>query len=188
MHIIQAGIAKSGNFWLHTILGQILSQANIKKISFLENQPIYSIAQTWELSFPDQISIDYLDIIDNALFYRISNIFSYPISNIESYINSCSLVWTHSEFCSNSLKIFPKFDKRIYIIRDPRDVAISWSNFVFTPYKRKFYPFQTVADSNPQEYLNNHLAEIVSDWTSHVGKYLQHREELGIYPIFYERY
>ncbi len=187
MQILQCGIAKSGNFWLYKILSHILEKANVEEKSFIKSQPIHKIAQSWSLSFPEQVNINYLDITENALFYRMSNIFVYPIDDIDDYIDRCNVVWTHSQFCSKSKEVFPKFNKRIYIIRDPRDVAISWSNFVFTPYKKRHYPFQTVNDTNPQQYLNNHLTQIISDWVNHVGKYLKYQDELGIYFVFYER-
>ncbi|NJM16702.1 MAG: sulfotransferase domain-containing protein, partial [Bacteroidales bacterium] len=36
--------------------------------------------------------------------------------------------------------VFPKFDKIVYIVRDPRDVALSMARFQFTPYMQTYYP------------------------------------------------
>ena len=186
MHIIQIGLPKSGNFWLRTILTNILQLANQENRSFIQSQPIYDIAKTWDLSVRGQIAIDFLDITPNALFYRIGNIFRYPVDDIDDYINRCSLVWTHSQFSPKVLDILPKFDKAVYILRDPRDVAISWANFVFSPYMRRYYPFLITGDTEPSSYLNNHLQEIITDWVNHVGGYLAAQGELSIHWLFYE--
>ena len=186
MHIIQIGLPKSGNFWLRTILTNILQLANQENRSFIQSQPIYDIAKTWDLGVQGQIAIDFLDITPNALFYRIGNIFRYPVDDIDDYINRCSLVWTHSQFSPKVLDLLPKFDKAIYILRDPRDVAISWANFVFSPYMRRYYPFLITGETEPSSYLNNHLQAIITDWVNHVGGYLESQGELAIHWLFYE--
>ncbi|NEP90053.1 MAG: sulfotransferase domain-containing protein [Okeania sp. SIO2C2] len=188
MHILKAGVIKSGNFWLHTILHNIIDYSDFEYKSFIENQPIYELAKTWDINqLKGQISINCLDITKNAAFYRISNIFRYPVDDMDDYINSSTLVWSHSQMSSNALTIMQKFDKVIYIIRDPRDVSISWSNFVFTPYVRRYFPFFTVDETDPETYLNNNLKTIVSDWMNHVGGYLKHQKYLHIHFVFYER-
>lgn len=187
MHIIKVGLPKSGNYWLHTVLKNILKEANIENEIFLREQPIYQIAQTWDMSIKGQIDINFLDITQDSLFLRISNIYRYPIDNIDDYIKNSTLVWTHSQLTPKGLEVFPQFDKIVYIIRDPRDISISWSNFVFTPYMRKYYPFLTSDETSPQEYLNNNLSRIICDWRIHVSNYLKYKEKLGIHFLFYER-
>lgn len=187
MHILQSGLPKSGNFWLYQIINNILEKTHLEQKIFIQKQAIYKIAQTWDMSVKGQINIDFLDIIENALFYRIGNIFRYPIDDIDHYINNSTFVWTHSQFSNKCREIFPKFNKVIYILRDPRDIAISWSHFVFSDYMQRYYPFLTSHDNNPQEYLNNHLSEIISDWVNHIGEYLKYKDEFSIYIIFYER-
>ncbi|MGB3508667.1 MAG: sulfotransferase domain-containing protein [Microcoleaceae cyanobacterium] len=188
MHILKAGLLKSGNFWLHTILQNIIDYSDFEYKSFIQNQPIYELAKTWDINqLKGQININCLDITKNSVFYRISNIFRYPVDDIDDYINSSTLVWSHSQMSSNALTIMQKFDKVIYIIRDPRDVSISWSNFVFTPYVRRYFPFFTVDETNPETYLNKNMKTIVSDWMNHVGGYLKHQKDLNIHFVFYER-
>ena len=187
MHLLQSGLPKSGNFWLSQIIQNLLEKANIEEKSFIKEQPIYQIAKDWDMSVRDQANINFLDITETAFFYRIGNIFRYPIDDIDDYIHRCTFVWTHSQFTSKCREVFPKFNKIIYVLRDPRDVAISWSNFVFGPYMQRYYPFVASNEINPQTYLDSHLIEIVSDWVNHVGGYLQFQEEFGIYFVFYER-
>ena len=188
MHILKIGLPKSGTFWLHTILNNIIDYSDVEYKSFIQNQPIYELAKNLDMNpFKGQININYLDITKNAVFYRMGNIFRYPVDDIDDYINSCTVVWTHAQMSSNVLNIIQKFDKLIYIVRDPRDVSISWSNFVFSPYMQRYYPFLIVDETNPETYLNNNLTTIVSDWMNHVGGYLKHQKDLNIYFVFYER-
>ncbi|MCL2934246.1 MAG: sulfotransferase domain-containing protein [Trichodesmium sp. MAG_R03] len=188
MHILKAGLIKSGNFWLHTILHNIIDYSDFEYKSFIENQPIYEVAKTWDIKLlKGQININCLDLTKNAVFYRISNIFRYPVDDIDDYINSSTLVWTHSPISDNALTIIQKFDKVIYIVRDPRDVSISWSNFVFSHYVRRYFPYFTVDETDSATYLNKNLTTIISDWMNHVGGYLKHQKDLNIYFVFYER-
>ncbi|NEP90056.1 MAG: sulfotransferase domain-containing protein [Okeania sp. SIO2C2] len=188
MHILKIGLAKSGNFWLHTILHNIIEHSGLKYESFIENQPIYEIAKTWGLNqIKDRVSIDVLDITKNALFYRIGNIFRYPVDDIDDYINGSTLVWTHAQMSSNALNVIQKFDKLVYIVRDPRDLLISWSNFVFTPYIKRYYPYVISDEIDSESYLNNNLKTIINDWMNHVGAYLKYQKDLNIHFVFYER-
>ncbi len=187
MHIIQIGLPKSGNFWLYNILDNIIKEANFEYKSFIKKQPIYEVAKTWDLAVKKQIDINMLDITNEVLFYRIGTIFRYPIDNIDDYINNCTHIWNHSQVCSKTFEVLEKIDKIVYIIRDPRDIAISWSKFVFTPYMRKYYHFLTSNETDPETYLMNNLKVIIADWINHVGGYLSNQKYLKNYIIFYER-
>ena len=124
MRILQAGRAKSGNFWLYTIIKTIVTKAGHDWSGYVQTQPIYEIARHWELSYRDQAAIDVLDIERYRCYYRISSIFRMPIDDIDEYLSKCTLVWTHSSFCEQSAEVLPKFDKVVYVVRDPRDAAI----------------------------------------------------------------
>ncbi|NJO71820.1 MAG: sulfotransferase domain-containing protein [Oscillatoriales cyanobacterium RM1_1_9] len=119
------------------------------------------------------------------MLLRISTLFQEKIIDIDDYICQCSQVWTHSPVNSLASKILSKFDKVIYIIRDPRDVAISYSRFAFTEHKLNNSPSHYEPD--PETYLENQLDQMSRYWVYHVGSYLKHQERLNIYPIFYEQ-
>lgn len=182
--ILQAGIAKSGNFWLYRILQDIIHYAGLPQRSFIQQQPIYAIAQTWPLSTEEQAGVDVMDIEPHGCFYRISSVFRMPIDDLDAYIAQCSHVWTHSAFCAFSNEVLPKFDKVVYIIRDPRDVAISMSRFIFTDYMRRYNPH---GERDPDTFLDKTLALRMKVWAEHVGGYLKARERLNIHVVFYER-
>lgn len=184
MKWIQIGAAKSGNLWIYHILQKIRKQVGLEQKSFIQNHPINPIARTWGLSFPGQENIDYISINPYGCIYNIGNIFNMPMDNFDDYLDQCSHVWLHSFFCSRSPEILTKFDKIIYIVRDPRDIAISMSRYSFTPYRMKYFPH---SEPNPASFLAKHLAETVFQWVRHVGGYLIHKNALKMYVIFYER-
>jgi len=164
--ILQSGVPKSGNFWLYEILENCLQKAGLSRSSFIQNQPIHRIAQNWELSYNKQVDIDVLDITDDGCFYRISSIFRHPVLDIDDYLQRTTHVWTHSSFCDTSRDVLPKFDKIVYIIRDPRDAALSHARFVLTPYMKTPYMkkyFPNDFDSK-REYLEKQLEGKLTSW------------------------
>jgi aryl sulfotransferase len=184
MKIIQIGHSKSGNFWLYSIIQAILHGAEIPISSFIKDQPIYSIAQSWDLSYENQADIDVLDIEGESCYYRISSIFRMPVIDLEDYLSRATHVWSHSPYCPRSQAVLPKFDKIIYLIRDPRDRAISAANFRFTPYGQKYLPHN---DPDPETWLRRRYWSQMYRWVNHVGGFLSHAEEMNIHVVFYER-
>lgn len=185
MKLLQAGVAKSGNYWLYTILQSILRRSGLPTHTYIETQPIYNVAREWTLSYPEQASIDTVDIEPGGVTYRISSIFRWPVHDLDAYLERATHVWTHSTVCKRSDTVFPKFDHIVYIIRDPRDVALSMARFIFTPYMQSFYPTQF---ASPEAYLAARLTKQVSAWREHVAGHLaaatRHK---NIHIVFYER-
>jgi aryl sulfotransferase len=184
MTILQAGMAKSGNFWLYRILQNIIHHGGLPAGSFIQQQPVYAVAQTWKLSTEEQADVDVMDIEPHGCFYRISSIFRMPIEDLDAYIAQCSHVWTHSAFCAMSNTVLPKFAKVVYVIRDPRDVAISMSRFAFTDYMQKYNP---PGETDRDAFLDRTLALRMKNWAEHVGGYLKAAQRLNIHILFYER-
>lgn len=184
MKILQAGMEKSGNYWLWKIIQSALHQAGHSTHTFIETQPIHALARTWELSFTEQADLDVLDIEDTGLFYRISSIFRMPLLDFDAYLQQATHVWTHSFYCQRSDQVFPKFDKIVYIVRDPRDVALSMNRFQFTPYMQIYYPGPF---ASPEDHLQKTFRRYMQRWTRHVADHLRQAERLGIHIVFYER-
>lgn len=183
--VLQVGLAKSGNYWVYSILKHCFRQAGLPHFSFIQNQPIHQVAQNWELSYDEQADIDVLDITDDGCFYRISSVFRHPVTDLDSYLRETTHVWTHSSFCDACRHVFPKFDKIVYIIRDPRDTALSQARFMLTPYMKTYYPNDI---ESKQEYLEKSLEGKLRSWVQHVGPYLAHADELDLHVVFYERF
>ncbi len=185
MTILQAGVPKSGNYWLYSIVGNILASAGEEHRSFIQQHPIQEQAKNWQLSFAGQSEMDFLSIEGGHCYCRISGVFREEIADIDDYIQQCSQVWTHSTLNPLAQSILPKFNKIIYIIRDPRDIAISYAKFAFTEHKLK--NSSPHYEQSPETYLENRIEEMTRQWVQHVGSYLRYQQELNIYPIFYER-
>jgi aryl sulfotransferase len=184
MHVLQGGFPKSGNYWLANILNQILDCAGVPRQSYVQRHPIFPIAQTWPLSYPEQAGLDVLDIEPHRNYWRISSYYREPIDDIAAYVAQNRHVWTHSRYLPGSAAIFALFDKIVYIVRDPRDAAISMAHFAFTPYRLRtdYNPFPT-----PDAYLRRHLARHMAGWCNNVGSYLLAPRHENLRIVFYER-
>lgn len=183
MHVLQVGAAKSGNYWLHTVVSSIFREAGLGLDSFIQQHPIYPTAKSWQLSFPEQADIDVIDVEPSGCRFRISSRFYESIPDIDSYIEQSTLVWSHSGFNKTSQFVYPKFDKVIYLVRDPRDVAISLAHFAFTPYMQTHYPTRA---KDADEFLRRNLSGIVGNWAKHVGSHLLATPKTEVYFVFYE--
>lgn len=183
MKILQIGIPKSGNFWLYKIIDEILISSGQKQLHFIEQHPVYQLAKTWDLNYPEQAQIDVIDITDWQTSYRISSIFRMPADNFENYISKTNHVWTHSPICKRSEEVYSHFDKKIYIIRDPRDRAVSSSIYHCSPYMMKYFP---QPEKDPGIYFQKNFETLIKNWVWHVFDHLRLQKELAVHLVFYE--
>lgn len=185
MIILQSGKPKSGNYWVWQIIQNIIAEAGLPNTSFIQNQPIYPLALTWELSYKEQAGIDALDIEYPVSFYRISSIFRMPVDDIDAYLTQCSHVWTHSLYDPRCEDIYRKFDHIVYVIRDPRDVLISRSKFLFAPYSQKHFP---TSESDMQTTIDRSLEGVMQRWVRQIAQFLLVSESLNMHIVFYEQF
>ncbi|MFT2008082.1 sulfotransferase domain-containing protein [Pontibacter sp. 13R65] len=183
MKILQGGAPKCGNFWLYQILQQLLRKAGHNTTSFIQQQPIYELAKTWDLNYPSQASIDVLDITDLQYSYRISSVFRMPVEDINSYLSQTNHVWTHSPICKRSPELLGLFDKKVYILRDPRDRAISAAKYYTSDYMLKYYPQE---EKDPQVFLEKNFDKLLQEWVWHVFDHLRLSQPHNIHIAFYE--
>ncbi len=190
MSWLQIGLAKSGNSWLYHLLREILQAAGRWEGSWIETHPIHEQARSWSLSQADQAGHDVVDITEEGVFWRIANRVREPVPDIETYLDTATLVWTHSPWCDRSAAFLERFEKILYLCRDPRDVAISTANFTQTPYSRRHYP---VPYESAGEWLTDNFEQAQRDWVLHVAPYLLYgparpaQLSQGMYVVFYER-
>lgn len=187
MHILQSGIRKCGNSWLYHILQQIIREAGIPYKSVIQNDPIYPLALDWNLSFEGQAGVDYLELSPNQAAYKIGGIYRMPIGDIDEYIANTTHVWTHSGWRDLAETVFPKFDKIVYIVRDPRDRLISLSHFMFSDYRQEFTPQKAVEFKSAESYLERKFDYEMNWWKNHVTRFLQHYHSNHVHLLFYER-
>lgn len=183
MKILQGGVPKCGNFWLYQIIQQILFRSGHSTSSFIEQQPIYTLAKEWDLNFPEQSRIDVLEITDLQNVYRISSIYRMPIDNIADYVAQTNQVWTHSPICKRSGEVFEQFDKKVYIIRDPRDRALSAAKYYCSPYMLKYFPQE---EKDPARFLDRNFEKLMHEWVWHVYDHLKYSQPFEIHITFYE--
>ncbi|WP_018478835.1 sulfotransferase domain-containing protein [Pontibacter roseus] len=183
MKLLQGGAPKCGNFWLYQILQQMLQKAGVDTTSFIQKQPIYELAKTWDLNYPSQASIDVLDVTDLQYSYRISSIFRMPVEDIAQYVAQTNHVWTHSPICKRSPELFSLFDKKVYILRDPRDRAISAARYYTSDYMLKYYPQE---EKDAARYLQRHFDDLMLEWVWHVYDHLRLSRKQGIHIAYYE--
>ena len=183
MKILQGGAPKCGNFWLYQIIRHILSQTGQTPESFIRRQPIYELAKTWDLNYPSQASIDVLDVTDLQYSYRISSIFRMPVEDISAYIHQTDHIWTHSPICKRSPELLDLVGKKVYIIRDPRDRAVSAARYYTSPYMLKYYPQE---ERDPKRYLEKHFEQLLLEWVWHVYDHLRLSRQHNIHIAFYE--
>ena len=184
MNILQISAPKSGSYWLHSILIEIFQKTGLPRESFICRHPIYPKLKDKELSFKDQAGIDMIDIEEKGYYYRVSSFFRQKIEDITDYAAATSLAWTHSTLCKRSFDALPVFDKKVMIVRDPRDRALSSAKFAFTPYMLKHYPTDY---STAEEFLENEYERLLEKWMWHVGNYLLNMGKLDMHVVFYER-
>lgn len=185
MKILQLGAPKCGNFWLYKILKSILKAAGKDQKNFIEQQPIYQLAKTWDLNYPEQAQIDVIDITDLQTSYRISSIYRQPLENMSAYLLQTGQVWSHSPICKVSEEVYSHFSHKVYIIRDPRDRAISAANYYCSPYMLKYFP---QPEKDPKKYLDQHFDRLMQTWVWHVFDHLRLSQELNIQVLFYESF
>lgn len=183
MKILQGGVPKCGNFWLYQIIQQVLTRTGHETTSFIQQHPIYELAKSWELNYPSQASIDVLEITDLQYSYRISSIFRMPVEDIQSYLSQTNHVWTHSPICKRSGELLDLFGKKVYIVRDPRDRAISAAKYYCSDYMLKYYPQE---EKDPQRFLEKNFEKLMLEWVWHVYDHLHLSHQYNIHIAFYE--
>lgn len=183
MSVLQCGAPKSGNFWLCKIIQQALSYAGKSTTSFIERQPIYPVAQEWKLNFDEQARMDMLDVTDLQYSYRISSVFQMPIDNIAEYALQAPHVWTHSPVCKRSEELFNTFEKKVYIVRDPRDRAISAAKYYCSAYMQKYFPQE---EKDPRQFLTKNFDTMMKYWVWHVFDHLRLSKQYAIHVCYFE--
>ena len=181
---LQAGVAKSGNYWLYNIIQELYKTKYDIFPSYIKSHSEYENLKSHKLSYDNQVDIDTIAFNNKKLWFYVSSIFKEEITNNNVYFDKTSVVWTHSELNNGFNKIIHHLDKVVYIIRDPRDVFNSKINFAFSDYSQKYLKKRN--DIN--KFRRNRLHTSVINWNSHVIKALKQKEKYPdkIHIVFYE--
>ncbi len=184
LYILQNGIPRSGNLWLHYLLRQCLKEAGVVIRQNIENDSVAEALAGVDLGIRDIEKIDFIRIQPLRCFSTILDIYQWPIEDLDSYVRGSTHTSSHSSWNEASASVYARFSHVIYIIRDPRDAAVSMARFACTPFNKLHRPHAFTA---PKEYLDYHLSSLIDNWTKHVGGHLQHRDDARIHFVMYER-
>ena len=180
--VIQAGVAKSGNYWLWKIIDLTLKESSGSPSKFITTTDEYHNLSKEIMSHSDQIDIDVLDVEMTGFYWRVGPFIKKRLRNVDDYLDLADHVWTHSSYCKKFKNIFTGVNKIIYIIRHPVDIAKSQANFAFTPYVMNGAPSN---EKNPNEHFKKRLEWSLISWTQHVSGWLAFRPK-NSHIIFYE--
>lgn len=183
MKVLQNGFPKSGNVWLYRIINEVFDASKIERNSFIKNEKIYHVAKDWNLSIPDQIDKDVIDIENGMIYSRISTIYKMPIINPNDFISRTNLAWTHSRHELDSLSIYKKFSHHIYIYRDIRSIVVSMAYFLTFDYGNKFLNPKV---KDPKEYVNKNFYNFLFQWSLNIEALLELINTINIHTVCFE--
>jgi aryl sulfotransferase len=182
IRILQAGVEKSGNYWLFNIIKELLVLRNLDILN--GNSREHGIGDKFidiKLSYENQQYIDTVETKFNDLYQIISSVYSEKIIDKASFARSTNYIWTHSSFDGEIRELANEMTHIVYLIRDPRDVAISKSKFAFKPYSLKNR--WSNPGKSPDDYLKNRADRIMIKWANHVESYSKYD---NVHFIYYE--
>lgn len=182
--ILQAGLPKSGNLWVHETIKKALKLAGKDTLPFAA-QHAKLIRGAGIESNSRLFGHDVIDVGDNVTYACLSRSKQLLIDDLDAYISTCSLVWTHSYVTPISHEVYGKFDKVIYIIRDPRDAAVSMAHFTQTEDRKRDFK-TTFSDSD--DYLRKKFDANIRNWMRHVAEHIELSEKINMHFVFYERF
>jgi hypothetical protein len=179
-----ASYPKSGNTWFRAFLGNLMSGTDIPvSINALHSTPIASSRMLFDdytgVSASD-LSMEEIDILRPGLYREISK-------------NSKALIFqkVHDAWKTN-VKNEPVFPREItkaalYFIRDPRDVAVSFSFHSVTGFDKMIKNMADAAFSfcDKESMLHNQLRQELATWSGHVESWVDN-SGLPILVIRYE--
>ena len=191
MHVLHTGAVKSGNSWLYTIVRLALDKAGVPDCGFWREHPCYRpIVETLEHrgSFEAMEAIDLFDVTPWTFRFELGRTDAFmPILDLDDYVSRCRQLWTHAAASDRLDEIVRRVDKVVCIVRDPRDVAVSFAHYVFAPTYVKQRPEFRFNTTTPQEYLDLRYSIILHDWCRHVYGYLRRVDRWPLHIVLYER-
>ena len=155
--------------WLYHIIEELLDRSKITKQSHIKQQPIHPIAKQWPDPLHRLADIDTIQFFLDSPFYIIDAAFRLPLLDFDRYIANTTHVWTHSPASQRVQDKILKFDKIVYIIRDPRDTLISQAHFL---YAKHMSQFDGAVTKTPTQHISEQLHQATRKWVKHVASYL----------------
>ena len=165
-----ASYPKSGNTWLRMFLKSYFLKSN-EKFSLGG-----SILDSFKAQgFPDQKMLDHLKV-DYLKFEEIVKNWE----TMQDYINlnnRTNFLKTHNSMCTIGPYKFTTHKNTkggIYLVRDPRDVLISFSNHLGKSYESTF-KLMSSSDGNEEDEEENYEKSLLGSWSDHYNSWKSYK-------------
>ncbi len=183
--VLSLGYPKSGNVWLNYLIRSAVEVATGECHQAIDGNPVAEALDREQFGIRGQNNADDITIDPAGSFFKIGEVFRWPVEDLAEYASRTNLVLCHSPWHPSCADQYRAFSHRILILRDPRDVAVSFSRFMFTPFNLLHAP---APFSGPDEFLKHRFAGIVQAWLEHtVGHLIKGHADARPHVIFYER-
>ena len=184
-HVLVLGYPKCGNVWLRALLADLLRAGGVDFRQVMAQHPIASALETMDLGIRNQARQDQVRFDPLRAYQDIPMVFSWAIPDIHAYAAATSMAHSHSPWQPAIDSFIRAFSHRVLIVRDPRDVAVSWSRWIFTPFNRLHRP--TVHQS-PDALLRSDLPIRAQEWNVHQRSWLEEAPaDPTLHLVFYEQ-
>ena len=184
-HVLVLGYPKCGNVWLRALLADLLRAGGVDFRQVMAQHPIAPALETMDLGIRDQARQDQVRFDPLRAYQDIPMVFSWAIPDIHAYAAATSMAHSHSPWQPAIDSFIRAFSHRVLIVRDPRDVAVSWSRWIFTPFNRLHRP--TVHQS-PDALLRSDLPIRAQEWNVHQRSCLEEAPaDPTLHLVFYEQ-
>jgi len=166
-------------------MADLLRAGGVDFRQVMAQHPIAPALETMDLGIRDQARQDQVRLEPLRAYQDIPMVFRWAIPDIHAYAAATSMAHSHSPWKPAIDPFVRAFSHRVLIIRDPRDVAVSWSRWIFTPFNRLHRP--TVYDS-PDALLRGDLPLRAQEWTVHQRSWLEDAPaDPTLHLVFYEQ-
>lgn len=183
--LLLVGHPKCGNVWLFALMKSLITASGAEFRQVLESQPISKAFDQMALSIDGQSRYDQVHFRPLRAYQTIPNIFYWAIEDIRRFAAETSLAHTHCEWTRETDWMIRAFKSRIAIVRDPRDVVVSFAQWMFSPFNRLHRPTEF---PTPREYLEANYKQITHKWLAHQDSWLVRRDpNTSIQVVFYEQ-
>lgn len=162
---------KSGNTWLRAVLDEIKERTGTFRLRPGFSVPIMSLRR----HFDELMGVDSADFSDEEI-YQVQADYCRALA----VASDVSRIWkVHDSFLPRREDVEPPFPREalaavVYIVRDPRDIAVSFSNHLGKTVNRVIDVMEDekfcLAGSG--DALNPQLPQFLSSWSNHVESWL----------------
>ena len=98
----------------------------------MASHPIAPVLEAMDLGIKDQARQDQVRFEPLRAYQDIPMVFGWAIPDLPAYVAATSMAHSHCMWKAETNHHLREFSHRILIVRDPRDVAVSWSRWIFT--------------------------------------------------------